>query len=288
MTGTEMENKIRRQLRQNAGRFDHNRIIEEINAGLYDFCAETFALTKVITYSVEKFKRDYDFPDDFLDIRNIFYNLKPLRFRSQQEMKDLFARQGAMARIGTPGIYYQPLHGKFALFPIPDTERTTAIMVSSISEGRVSFVVDSTSGFNSIGEFLVSDSGEVIAYFNLTSIEFGGIVRAQEETSGETVASAVSLRERDLKMDYYALDLGFIPDTMNNVPQLSKEYHNAIVDYAMWQLLNELPDNVSARLSQKYEANYLRVRREAKGNIKTQQRSRLPRVRDVAFGTSID
>ena len=289
-----MANKVRRQLKHNSSMFDQTRIVEELNAGLDDFCSQTFALTKVATYSISKFVRDYDFPADFLDIRNIYYNNKVLTFRSQHEMKDIFTRQGAMARIGTPYIYYQPLHGQFALFPIPDSDRTTASMVSAISEGRLSFVVDSTSGYSDVGQFLVSDGSEVVAYFSLTSNSFGGIVRAQEETSAETVASEVSLVERDLRMDYYALDLGFTKDdsldlgTLSNEPQLSREYHNSIVDYAMWQLLNEVTDKGAAQLAQKYEFNYLRVRQEAKGNIKTQQRSRNLRVRDVAFGTSYD
>ena len=287
MTGTQIENSIRRQLRHEQGRFDHQRIIDEINAGLYDFCAETFALTKVVTYSAEQFKRDYDFPDDFMDIRNIFYNNKPLTYRSQQEMKDIFARQGEMGKTGTPGIYWQPLHGKFALHPIPDSNRLVATMALSATAATnvISVVSAATSGWNTIGYFLVSDVGEVIQYFNLTTNTFNMVTRAEEETSAETIATDVSLRERDIKMDYYALDLGFIPDTMGNSPQLSKEYHNAVIDYALWRLLPEIQGG--EQLSQKYELNYLRVRREAKGKIKKQQRSRLLEVRDVAFGNAI-
>lgn len=288
-TGFEMENKIRRQLGQRfQGGFDHQRVIDEINAGLDDFCSQTFALTKTVTFEVTKFKRDYDFPADFLDIRNIYYNNKALTYRSQQEMKDIFVRQGAMSRQGTPYIYYQPLHGQFALFPIPDTDRTTAAIASAISFTRTSFVMlaAGTSGFSDSGFFGVSDAGEVVAYFNLATNEFNGAVRGVEETSAETIASGVTLRERDLRMDYYALDLGLTPSTMSNSPQLSREYHNSIVDYAMWQLFNEVQD--SAQLAQKYELNYLRVRQEAKGNIKIQQRSRNLRVRDVAFNSSYD
>ena len=280
-----MENKIRRQLRpENQGRFDHKRVIEEINAGLYDFTAETLALTKVKTYSVTKFKRDFDFPNDFLDVRNIYYDLKPLTWRSQQEMKDLFWRQGEMARTGTPIFAYQQLHSSFSIHPLPDTDRTSAGIASAISFARTSFTMlaAGTSGFNDIGFFAVSDAGEVVAYYTLATNEFGAAVRGQEETSAETIASGITLFERDLKMDYYALDLGLTPATMGNSPQISKEYHNCIVDYALWQLFDELPNG--EQLAMKHERAYLRVRQEAKSNIKKQQRSRLLLVRDTEFG----
>ncbi len=286
MTGNEMQNKIRRQLRHEQGRFDLLRIIDELNAGLWDFCAETLALVKVKSYEVRTFKRDYDLPSDFLDIRNIYYNLKPMIFKSQQEMKDIFSRQGSMATKGTPTYYYQPVHGKIAVHPIPDTDRTTGTIASAISATRTSFrmLTGGTSGFNDIGFLLVSDVGEVIQYFTLTTNEFSGIVRAEQETSGETIASAVTLNDLNLRMDYYALDLGFTATTMGNSPQLSKEYHNAIVDYAMWQLLNEVSNTELQELSKQYEQKYMRVRHEARGNIKKQQRSKLLTVRDTSFG----
>ncbi len=284
MTGQVMETKIRAQLRHEQGRFAHQRIIDEINNGLYDFTSETLALTKVKTYSVTKYKRDFDFPGDFLDIRNIYYNNKPLEWKSQQEMKDMFYRQGEMAKTGTPVYVYQQLHGKFAVHPLPDTDRTTGGITSAISAARTSFVMlaAGTSGFSDIGYFGVSDAGEVVAYFNLATNEFGGIVRAQEETSAETIASGTTLYERDLRMDYYALDLGFTPSTIGNTAQLSKEYHNAIVDYALWQLFDEIPNGEKMAITR--QQNYLRVRHEAKNNIKRQQRSKLLTVRDVSFG----
>ena len=284
MTGNEIQNKIRRQLRHEQGRFDHLRVIEEINAGLYDFTAETLALTKVKTYSVTKFKRDFDFPNDFLDVRNIYYNLKPLVWRSQQEMKDLFLRQGEMAKKGTPTLAYQQIHGSFSIHPLPDSDRATGAIASAISFTRTSFTMlaAGTSGFSDIGFFAVSDAGEVVAYFTLATNEFGAAVRGHEETSAETIASGTTLFERDLRMDYYALDLGLTADTMDSSPQISKEYHNCIIDYALWQLFDELPNG--EQLATKHERAYLRVRQEAKSNIKKQQRSRLLTVRDTEFG----
>lgn len=281
MTGAQLETKIRESLKpHHQTRFTAADIREEVNRGLNDFCAATFALVKTKTYSSEASKRDYDLPSDFLDMKNVFWDNKPLRYRSVMEMNSLFnGSSSEMSRTGTPYIYWFPIHGRMALHPLPDEAKTTANMVSAVSAGRTTLAVDSTSGFNESGFFLVSDAGEVAHYFAKSSNEFRLVVRGEEETVSETIASAVTLNEHNIQMAYYARDLGVSIAT--DSPQIPEEYHMCITDYVVSELLGQF-DNEGQK-AQMHKNKYYLVREEAKGDVKRMQKTNLPRVRNTFF-----
>jgi len=418
MTLDEMEKRIRRLLKPHIqGRFNSDQISDEINRGLDDFCANTFALTKTKTFSALQYKRDYDLPADFLDMKNVYYDNKKLYYKSEMEMNDYFGTNpNEMARTGTPIDFWFPLHGRFALHPLPDSDRIRTTAVFLISSGAATFVVASTSGFNDSGFFLVSDGSEVVHYFNkstaslgselvtdsdnrdftaanewanvdfgvgyadssgtlgveadasgqyatlpvanapmtagshyilefdassltstltlrdftgaqtfgtisaagsdqklqfvlnsgltggfrlvaeandsavtldnfsLTEVknEFKSIIRGEEETSAETVPSEATITEQNIQIVYYAMDKGVSAST--DSPQLTREYHAAIIDYVVAELLSEFKDEI--RVAERHRSRYLRIREEAKGDVKRQQKTTLARVRDTAFGGS--
>ena len=238
LTLSDLRSLVLRRLRQtnttryssDAGTANYDWVDDALNTGLKKFVRETKCLRSYAAYVPLEDHQVYRAPESFIDLKAAYYfdadvsdGYNELTIKSIGELND--ESSDWRTDTGTPKyVYVDRRFGRrwfLGFVPIPDTTGT-AVTFDTDYGVKLTEICNLTT-FNE--EFIeLPQTGEYYCPNSTTA-------------PGKPFTNI----DKDILIEYYRLPRKL--DSSSQYPELPREYHEAIADYAAWELLRHNPED---------------------------------------------
>jgi len=242
LTLTNLRSRVLRKLRvgdtarysPTKGEADYDWVDEALNEGLKTFVRETKCIRTYAVYVLKNAYQFYRLPEQYIDVKAVYYydsalaqGWKELEFKTLEELNDEVSDW--RNETGDPKFFcVDRMFGRrwfIGFVPIPDSDGSTVTIADSTTYGQI----------------LTADSCPNDTYSEERIQIFDGTTTKYIWATAANIPPKFANLQGDVVLEYYRL-----PKKLENTvqyPELPREYHTAIADYAAFELLRDNPED---------------------------------------------